>query len=497
MKRNSRSCACWSAVCGVLIVLAGCKEDVDPAAMGEDSNIEALEGCGTLTPPQAVDLATGALSSLLHDGVDRIVFLNEARLLQQLLGGDLEDGVLDVEGLHEAIDGLVETLEQRVLLPEFVESQDGPSVTYHLIPESYCSSGGDDIIELEASTNGDHTDCVERMTATPVRLELTRVHCDQGDTVRVRLLLGTEPTMAAAAVVSAERIELVGDVAAWGSLASSSDATTIDAAGAPALRLALVGASGLELEAELPDGVRWNQTGDQGSSTLSVGDSPEALRLSTDALTGMATGSFGLFGLTATSSLRSFVSANFGASSSVDHGDITTTWPVLQGAFTYDTQAEHLAVQGLRYAQEVRYEGDTIFSVTSSEVQATAELDADNAIRVEVAEGFELTLDFALAPVAPLVENLPPFASADKVTISAEPSTVATLLDDSSGTLALWSLQTGPLLRLEAGSVTLSSQSVPDANLVVNPGECLLQLDTMTHPHELHGDMAAGPCDGE
>ena len=106
------------------------------------------------------------------------------------------------------------------------------------------------------------------------------------------------------------------------------------------------------------------------------------------------------------------------------------------------------------------------------------------------------------APATPAdlekVVDQPEFTKDDTLHVKFGPNApVALLFDDPSADvqdLLLTSSQEGSLLRVESGSLELTSRAVPAENVTVLAGQCLLRDSSVVGEHAFLGSLSAGTC---
>jgi hypothetical protein len=125
---------------------------------------------------------------------------------------------------------------------------------------------------------------------------------------------------------------------------------------------------------------------------------------------------------------------------------------------------------------------------------------SDAGASLAFAPSFALDLRYTMARIAPQVTQLQSFASDDLLSITlsgASPST-ASLFEDPNGArpaaLALVGSQVGPLLRVGAGQLSLTSTFAPDASVVVPASSCLVRTPGQPGSHEVLKDLSAAGC---
>ena len=127
--------------------------------------------------------------------------------------------------------------------------------------------------------------------------------------------------------------------------------------------------------------------------------------------------------------LRDFVKSFSNRPSEVSRTDVVTTHiAALEGAFDYDGASDAVAVHQLGLGSEtskVTRDGVTLLGIDVNasagrhvDVRVTA--DPQQVLRLDIAPSFQLDLEYKMASVNPLVQNLETFVLDDTLTIQAE-----------------------------------------------------------------------------
>jgi hypothetical protein len=124
----------------------------------------------------------------------------------------------------------------------------------------------------------------------------------------------------------------------------------------------------------------------------------------------------------------------------------------------------------------------------------------DAGVSLSFKPSFGLVLRYTMAPVATQISGLQAFASNDTLSIGlsgSDPST-ARLYEDPDGSsptaLALVGSQTGKLLRVGSGMLSLTSTFAPDASVTVAPSQCLVRTPGQPGVHEVLKDLSVTSC---
>ena len=195
----------------------------------------------------------------------------------------------------------------------------------------------------------------------------------------------------------------------------------------------------------------------------------------------------------------------FNRPSEVSRTDVVTTHiAALEGAFDYDGASDALAVHQLGLGSEtskVTRDGVTLLGIDVNasvgrhvDVRVTA--DPQQVLRLDIAPSFQLDLEYKMASVNPLVQNLETFVLDDTLTIQAEGAQGLKLLESTVGSVALIKNATGYLLGLSTGRLTMTSRTMPGDNVTVEPGRCLFRSmpPFAAGHHEFLRELSARDC---
>jgi hypothetical protein len=106
-----------------------------------------------------------------------------------------------------------------------------------------------------------------------------------------------------------------------------------------------------------------------------------------------------------------------------------------------------------------------------------------------------LTLSYALDKLAPYASGLPSYAANNTlgIRLAGPTESSARLWLDASGQLALLGSESGPLLSVLTGELTLTTESAPET-LSVGAGECLWRATGQSGSSGLLSGLSAAPC---
>jgi len=143
---------------------------------------------------------------------------------------------------------------------------------------------------------------------------------------------------------------------------------------------------------------------------------------------------------------------------------------------------------------------DRLFSVDINKeadwsLTAVVELDDEGLVTASPKPGFTLDLGFALAPLESELVDPPSFMLDDHVSFALTgdaPS--AALLEDAAGGLLLKARAEGAVVRVDAGSLVLSSEFAESEGATVEEGQCLLFDPTLEGEHDMLRGYYADEC---
>jgi hypothetical protein len=465
------------------------------------------EPCGTLTSEEASRIASDNIAAVLHASVETTRFLEASVLVQKLLGRgpEAEEPFVFADDANESIDEMVDTLRTDVLVDANVETSTDNAVTYHLTPEVNCPLDEEYFeIDPEGATL-EQEECTADLVAHPVRYTVSRVECDHGDAVRIVLEVGEARIVPGALTAAPSMLTLRLDVAETVRAVKDDDPTAVfDADSSGSIVATLMSGYGISnltfaletdvvlgaLEAEEP----WRVVAEASPYAVALNASSESTHLA---------GGLRLGTLDATVPLATFVSAL-----GLELGpDVPTTdtvdlhVPRLSAGVDFDAFVERLALFDTDLPTvSVNRGDDRLFSLDINKeadwaLSAVVELDEDGLVSASANPGFTLDLAFGLAPLENQLVDPPPFMLEDHVSfaLSGDAPSV-TLLDDADGGLLLTARTEGPVVRVDAGSLVLSSELAESEGATVDEGQCLLFDPTLEGEHDLLRGYYADEC---
>ena len=111
----------------------------------------------------------------------------------------------------------------------------------------------------------------------------------------------------------------------------------------------------------------------------------------------------------------------------------------------------------------------------------TFEKREDDSADIQLHPTLDASVLLNFAPLADQIQDLPEFALGDSLHLFFDGQDPAVRAESGQ-------------LRVVSGTLNLTSQRVPAANLQVAPGNCLFDAETESPAHELLGSLAAGSC---
>ncbi|HEY5960298.1 MAG TPA: hypothetical protein VIV60_27280 [Polyangiaceae bacterium] len=537
-----RNLACFGVggLAATLALVACSKTDTVP---GGDTPGTTVTACGTLDATQAAELAATRLEHLGTVGLAALAGLENSRAAGRLLtsGEDhmMEPFVAESQSnLHDAI----VKLREKQLVASNLESENGSTVTFLLRPESVCedepgsmpmpvATGGAGSTGGTSATGGAtstlDSNCVNEQTEHPVRVRVSRIACEQGDNVAVELLRGVQPERLALAELYAERAELEVNLGAF--LRSSYEVTysdnaqlngttverssertekplVTDASGVLKGTLTLTGANQASGKVSITEAIDFTTNDNQPERVrLAAGNDVATIEADGTKRTIKLTAKLGAFDWR--TEFSEFISGMFGLSLK---SETTTEGPVdmhlagLRGTLGFDGVKDVVVAEGLDLggaAATAVQNGRTLLSVNASNAQqgpigASFTGTADDRLGVLLAAGLTVDIQYGLEPVMSLIDGPANYLAKDQLEISATPAAVLSFLAETGADdLSVTSNQTGPLLRVEAGTVTMTSSLWPSDTVTAAGNQCLSRTPTTTpNGHDLLDDFVVGAC---
>lgn len=541
----------WAA-CGIVAGATACSPEAPSPAVGDNERsrgpsptasardvdeieLDALVPCGEVDPGRAAALVVEHARHVLLTALERSAFLDAsttlASIARGLFGGNYPHGVLNVAARKEEVEALLEDVTQRYLTSENLEHSDGSTVTYLLRPEALCPAPALDAGQAFEEEQREHQRCVDRFTV-PRRLELSRVRCDAAsDQLLLRFSIGDRDLHPLALLLDREALQVSVYIPDFvESLVELNDFETevLEAVGELRIRLALNGGlkpsihltqlegparhlntvqmnDAVHLSLSVPKRAAVDFRSEESAFRLELDPAPTAVLVEIEPKNSAASWSTQLSALALGQDLGAFIEATFDRElAEPASAVVTTTLPGIDAALDYTASDDRVRGSGLTLAGRASATaqggsellGFEIASLDDSAIDFAVAIGTANELEWSIPKGFALDIDYAMQPVASRVVALPEFALDDRVTIRTAAATRARLRhDEESGFWNLLRPTPGPVLKVETGALSLSSRAVPDADLQVEAGSCLQQLETHTAPHEMFGDMSAASCE--
>lgn len=498
-----------SGVVGATLIACsggGGGDPVDSPGRDPSDDIEQLPTCGSLSPAEASTIVVANLEAVLRHSAELTRFADDSRVLHAALeAADGEPG-LDRDELNEQIDRIIESFSTELLIDSNVEESAEATITYRIAPQVLCPDPDPEFVDQEALD--DQAECLQQFTEQPLRMIVSRVDCDSGDSVRLDVLYGADRAVLGRGLLTPRSLQAEVEMAGYGALIRDSapqDSNYVlsRAEGSAVFRLTLEGDDQATFELAVPDGLAADVTQNGDRHTTSLAASPRAASLRVDRAAKTIEGDLALAKLEFSEPFADWIRSNFDREP-VGSGAFPalTTVQAAQGHFRFEAGADRVLLAGIGLGDEdatISAEGATLVRVAvgpvlDREFEAELTAAADGTLLAKVAAGFALELTYRLEPVASHVEELQSFAREDHVSIEATPGTQVRFLENELGDRAIEILNAGPVLAIEDGTLSLSSQNYPQANISVGAAQCLHQLEDVEREHEMFGDMESASC---
>jgi hypothetical protein len=461
------------------------------------------------------------------------------------------------ESQSDLHDELVKLRDEQ-LVASNVESNAGGTVTFLLRPETACKddspsavmqpipsgSGGSASMGGASATGGTtstlDTDCVKEQTDHPVRVRVSRIACDQGDNIAVEVMRGVQPERLALAELYAERAELEVNLGAFlrsiVSFSSSdvgvvaSNGTTVVTSSSPSTRtekaefsaavgvlkgtLTLTGANRASGVVSITQAIDFTTNDEQPQRfRMAAGNNVATIEADGASKTIKVTANLGAVDMR--TEFADFISGMFGLDLKSEN---TAQSPVdmhvagLRGSLSLDGAKDIVTAEGMDLggsAATATQNGTTLLSVNATNAQqgsiAASFIGAtDDSLGLILPAGLNIDIRYGLEPVMSLIDGPANYLAKDQLRIAAVPATSLRLeaesFDDSDtsvagGDITVTSSQTGPLFRVETGSVTMSSSLWPNNTVNVAANQCLTRTpQTTANGHDLLDDFVVGAC---
>jgi hypothetical protein len=490
----------------------------DTVNSGDSGQPTPVTACGELDVVSAAALAATRLEHFGTVGLAALSGLEGSRAAARLLRfGD--DEILDpfvVDAQSSVHDGLVAFRDEH-LIASNVESTTDSSVTYLLAAETLCKEDEDE--SGNTSTQLD-PDCVQERREHPLRVRISRIACDAGDNLAVEVFRDAARERLALAELYADRAELEIDVGAYLRATSHRSTEWSDDSEVPTVKVEpLVSSATGTLRGTLT-----LNGADQAAGKLSVrspidvtfSDSDFRVRIAagTEVATIEADGAARTVKLVAAlgaSDWRArfvdFVDGLFNLETT-EAGDAQSPVDVhvagLRGSLDFDGKADMIAVKNLDLGGELAKatQGTNTLlqldfgNAEHKPVNATLTGKTNDALGLKFLDGLGLQITYGAGPVMSWLVAPANYLAKDVLEISVAPNSNLLLLpEEEDDNLVLSSGQTGALLYLESGTMTMESQEWPADGVSVQSGQCLTRTpQSQPGHHELLDDMIVGAC---
>ena len=469
------------------------------------------EPCGALTHAQAVAIVTTNTNSVLRHGSDSAAFVELSLVLPRILGGSA-DPITYKQDFDDAIADMVTRIENNLLHPDNLVEERNETVTYALDPDVTCEQPEPDPEDplAEEEALAEYEDCRQSLIDTPMGLEVTRVACDSGDNAVIRVLVGEEPVNPLTLHVLTTELTAHVDLAnaaevlrASGTLEEGAEISQ-DTTGELSLSLQALSGGAARLAASILAPIHLGLSDDQGSAALTIGETGTALDLVSTPADQTITGAIDLGQLSYAMPFTSFIDGFFVRETVENNPELVTlTVSGIDSTVAFDGVSDTLELRGLGIgdaSSTATLDNDTLVKVDVNEsasrhfhLKATSS--ASEPLRLELEPGFDLSIEYSMAAVAPLITDLQTFAHDDtlRIQLSGEqPSAV--LYENAEGYVSLLDDMTGTLLGIKSGTLSMTSRTITQDSVTVPTGQCLVRLQENQKTHEFLGELTSQSC---
>ena len=475
------------------------------SGLGGSAGTTTPDACGTLTSADARRIATSNLGNNLRDAVSAVAFAEGSQLIGRVLAaGDAPGSMKFVEEARESIDEWLDELGTKILADGNVESQTSSSVTYRMTSAVYCAPDPDDLANDPEWAAEMQADCADDLAEHPLRVVVTRVDCEQGETVKIVPELGEAHLKPLDLLASAHGLVATLDVAETVRYAQEqgNDAQfDPDSAGVIVANLDTSNPSESTLDVTLRTPLVLGVTEDEEHRRVTVDTA--SFQMSTDSVARLATASVDVGGTKLTATLRDLIEGVFQGSvvASVPRtSDILLDIPGVAGTCEY--QNEHLACAGLGLGDGATTVSDATGALLTGDLNADAGRGFDLAFDLDesgnvLAKTSPVTLElgFALDAIQAELEEIQTFALDDRVTFAfTGEAPAATLFLNEDGDLALTRRTPGTEAHVDAGTFEMKSETYGQS-VKVEAGQCLTFNTSSAVAHELLRGYNGSSCD--
>lgn len=520
---------------------------VDTVTPGDSYPATQVAGCGTLDPTQAAQLATVSLEHFGSVALAALAGLENSRAAARLLtfgdGRQLKVFVTDSQSdLHDA---LVE-LRDKQLVASNVESTTAASVTFRLNPQTICESDATQGSVLSPTPVGGNSSlggaggvggmiatggtsslldpaCVKRQTEHPSRIRVSRIACDQGDNIAIEYLYGSSNERILLAELYAERAEIELNLGGFLRSVTVTTSTSVrdpngnyteqtttkplvsSATGVLRGTLNLTGSNQATGKVSVAEAIDVT-TADESATRLRLAPGTDQASITADGTAKTIRVQANVGALDWRARFQDFAESVFGLVTS----DNSTQDPIdmhiagLRGTLNFDGARDVVTIDGLDHggAPALATQGArTLVSVTATNTSHGALAvvlsgRADENLGLALASGLAVDIKYGLEPVMSALQNPANYLARDELTFGVADGTTLTLFQQAEmDDLAITSSQTGRLLRVETGTMTVSSSQWPSDTVTVTATQCMARTPTAVTGHnDLLDDFTVGSC---
>ncbi len=513
----------WGMVCcAALIVACGGSDEVTNNADsgGTDGSgtfpdpAAPKTGCGTLTEEEARSIVTTNLETVARGALDAMRFAEGSAALARALSFGSSGKLVFVADTEKSIDDMVGTLEAKTLASGNFEAAEGSSVTFRMQPDVVCPPTAEELAENPERAAEREASCRDGLAKNEERVRVTRIDCENGDSVEMAFLFGPEPLVPLVLELHPSSLSLSYDVEKTARLnerqGNFAEDVLLDSnlAGVLGAQITLGPSGTVDFALDAVNDVNFGVSGAQGSRLSFAAAAAKLLRLSADPGKQQITGRVDAKAVGFEQGLESFIRAFLEREPTelVTPSDyVTFRAPGLQGNFSYSAESDALTVTGLALTgapATFRY-GDVTLLTIDWNTAAQRALDfvlAPSGEDVSLTlgkSGLDLQLEYSMSVLADRVVDQPEFTKDDTLRIKLGPNAPALLFanpDPDVDDLLITDAREGALLRVESGRLELTSRAVPTENVVVDAGQCLLRDPNVVGEHAFLGSLSAGTC---
>ncbi len=472
-------------------------------------------GCGSLTEAEARSIVTTNVGAVLRGSLDAVRFAEGSKALARALSLGSGSQMEFVEDAEEGIDSLLDQLSDRVLSAGNFEAAEGSTVTFKMQPDVMCPPTEEELQNDPEGAAEEEASCRDSLAQHETRVRVTRIACDAGDSVELSLAVSPEPLVPLVLELHPKSLSLSVDVKdttlamqRGGSFAK--DATfDSDLGGVFGLHLELGEAGVADFALDVVKDVVFGGTVDEDGRLRLWAEAARLLNMSaapaTQELTGSINAKASGFELQLADFIQAFLDRE--PTAAVVPSDNVTFWaPGLNGNFGFERATDTFTMTGLGLAGgpiSVSYGEVTLLKIDWNAAAQRA-LDfvltpSGDDVSLTLGEsGLDLQLDYSMSVISDKVTEIPEFTKDDTLHVKFGPNAPAAILFENPSAdvndLLITDTQEGALLHVESGSLELTSRAVPEENVTVPAGQCLLRDSQVTGQHAFLGSLSSGAC---